>query len=734
MLPLVSCIMPTYNRRAFVPHAIRYFLRQQYAHKELVIIDDGEDEVRDLVPDLPNIHYHRLPKKITLGAKLNMACRYAKGTVLINWDDDDWYAFNRIQLQVQALEQTGKQVCGINRLLYLDVGGKQAYEYVYPPNHRVWLLGSSLCYTRALWERNHFADIDVGMDGIFIWNTPENDVLAMGDNRFAVHLIHPNNVSPKNTSGSWWHACNLQAIASLLGPDWLYYASGKITYPQPGEEEQATTATHPETVTLKNVYACLVHEQPDCITDLVRNLHYHDPSSAIILYNGSNNPGLIPAGFPFAAYNAVVHPAPVPMKHGYLHLFALHCMAYALEHLQADTITIVDSDQLCVKTGYSAYLQQYLCGRENIGLLSSNPDRVDRSNTTNHVALQGFREYELWKPLLQQFDKGEDCFVHWTFWPAAVFTASAARDLLQLFRENTVLQHIMRQTRIWASEEVILPTLVKLLGYDIAANPCSYSLVRYKQAVRSDELQAAFSQPGIFWVHPVARLHDDAIRKRIRTQGNNYTTAPVEILPDTSWLKDFPITTLLASVRKIEGWLSDKEAELLVCTAIQALRSLPQPHHVVEIGSYHGKSTVLLGAVIKQLFPGTGLVAIDPHDGKQGAVDQGLHRFPPSLAYLQKNVAAAGITEVVEVIQDHSYNVEWDLPVSLLFIDGLHDYGSVYKDFHHFSDCIQPGGYIAFHDYADYFPGVKKMVDELLATGRYQLAGIAETIRVIQKK
>jgi len=48
--PVVSCIMPTYNRRKFVPQAIRYFLRQSYEPKELLIIDDGSDPVNDLVP------------------------------------------------------------------------------------------------------------------------------------------------------------------------------------------------------------------------------------------------------------------------------------------------------------------------------------------------------------------------------------------------------------------------------------------------------------------------------------------------------------------------------------------------------------------------------------------------------------------------------------------------------------------------------------------------------------
>ena len=51
--PMVSCIMPTYNRREFIPNAIRYFLRQDYDNKELIIIDDGTDNIADLVPDSP---------------------------------------------------------------------------------------------------------------------------------------------------------------------------------------------------------------------------------------------------------------------------------------------------------------------------------------------------------------------------------------------------------------------------------------------------------------------------------------------------------------------------------------------------------------------------------------------------------------------------------------------------------------------------------------------------------
>lgn len=63
--------MPTANRRAFVPLAIRYFQRQDYAEKELVILDDGEDAIGDLIPDDPRVRYIRLNGKRTLGAKRN---------------------------------------------------------------------------------------------------------------------------------------------------------------------------------------------------------------------------------------------------------------------------------------------------------------------------------------------------------------------------------------------------------------------------------------------------------------------------------------------------------------------------------------------------------------------------------------------------------------------------------------------------------------------------------------
>src|ERR1051325_9116597 len=101
--PLVSCIMPTHNRRACVPRAIRCFLQQDYVPCELVILDDGTDPVADLVPADPRIRYRRVEAFASLGTKRNRCVEESRGELIAHWDDDDWHAPHRLQSQVQTL-------------------------------------------------------------------------------------------------------------------------------------------------------------------------------------------------------------------------------------------------------------------------------------------------------------------------------------------------------------------------------------------------------------------------------------------------------------------------------------------------------------------------------------------------------------------------------------------------------------------------------------------------------
>lgn len=501
--------------------------------------------------------------------------------------------------------------------------------------------------------------------------------------------------------------------------------------PMNNHESDAALAPPP----FRNVFACLVHENPECVVDLVRNLRHLDPSSTVLLYNGSRDPQWLGHAIPLEDSGAVTHPSPRSMRWGRLHDFAIDCMRYALEHLPFDTLTIVDSDQLALRPGYSDRLATWMAEHPGVGVLSNYPE-FQGPGTKIQPARVAHAEIDLWRPFLRRFPEGESKFVHWGFWPSTVFTADAARDLVRLFDEDSQLQEILVATRVWATEEVVLPTLVALLGHRVAANPCSYDFVRYRTPYSIQQLDAAMDRPDVFWAHPIPRRYDDPLRRHVRDRFHDYAAPrPGEVrrVALAAAPPPFVLTlTILAKMRKIEGWLADEEADLLIGATTHALAGLPEARAVVEVGSYCGRATVVLAGVVKVLRPAARVWSVDPHDGKLGTADRYVS-VGPSLEKLKANIAAAGLAETVEIVRASAPEVPWEEPIALLLIDGLHDYASVARDFAHFEPWLAVGGCVAFHDYAGYFPGVVAFVDELLANGRYRRMALAGTLIVLGK-
>lgn len=188
----------------------------------------------------------------------------------------------------------------------------------------------------------------------------------------------------------------------------------------------------------------------------------------------------------------------------------------------------------------------------------------------------------------------------------------------------------------------------------------------------------------------------------------------------------------LSLMRPVWGWFSEEEAGLLLSTVSRALRELPGNCAVVEIGSYLGRSTVLLASAVHDLRPHGQVVAIDPHAGVV-SIAGGLGHGVPTYEAFCANVVAAGLQDTVCAIRQCSTDVSWDQPIGLLFVDGLHDYESVSADFGNFERCIVPGGLVAFHDYAIHWPGVVQFVDELRCGCDYVLVDSAESLVVLQK-
>ena len=737
--------MPTANRRRFVPLAIAYFLRQEYAERELVIVDDGSDPVEDLIPADPRIRYLRIAAGMSLGAKRNFACEQSRGAVIAHWDDDDWQSPRRLAVQMDAMRDESIEVCGIDHLLFYQPETARAWEYTYPAGQRCWLSGSTLVYRRRFWETHRFASINAGEDAKFVWSGEPRVMRTLGDHTFHVGMVHGRNTSRKHTNGRWWREVPAETITTLLGTDAAAYVS-PMSAPSPSvptarATDGGMTVVHQiatvldvqrTTPPIRNVFACLVHEHPDCVMDLVRNLRHLDPSSTVVLYNGGADSGLLSDREHLERLGAVVHPSPRPTKWGALHGFALESMRFARSLGAFDTLTIVDSDQLALRSGYSDVLARHLHGKSGVGMLVNSPS-VQPSTTRVAPAVAAWREVDCWRHWLRRFPDGESKWVRWSFWPSTVFTADACDALVDLFDRDTELRDILSTSKLWATEEILFPTFAALLGFQVQANPCSYAYVRYRVGYSSSQLATALRTRDAYWMHPVPRRYNDTLRHQVRERFDHYQPPRPTMTAATAGASVFMPMSVLAQMKAIEGWMEEDEADLLIGAVHATCRNGHPLGAIVEIGSYCGRSTVVLAHAARAFGAQQRVVAIDPHRGQVGAADQRVSQVAPSREKFVRNIAAAGVTEMVELVEQYSTQVAWDTPIGLLFIDGLHDYVNVSRDFAHFRPYIVPGGYVAFHDYADYYPGVRAFVDELLGGGDYEMVKLVRSMMLVRR-
>jgi len=107
--PLVSILMLTYNRAAYIADAISSVLAQTYKNFELVIIDDGStDSTPEILAgfDDPRITIIRHPENKGLHLRRAESLRYAKGTYTAVLDSDDlWTDAEKLTVQVAYMEQ-----------------------------------------------------------------------------------------------------------------------------------------------------------------------------------------------------------------------------------------------------------------------------------------------------------------------------------------------------------------------------------------------------------------------------------------------------------------------------------------------------------------------------------------------------------------------------------------------------------------------------------------------------
>ncbi len=151
-----------------------------------------------------------------------------------------------------------------------------------------------------------------------------------------------------------------------------------------------------------------------------------------------------------------------------------------------------------------------------------------------------------------------------------------------------------------------------------------------------------------------------------------------------------------AAVADVQGWMTEGQARALY----DAAAACPPGGTIVEIGSFHGRSTIILASGCPH---DATVIAIDPHAGNDRG-PQEIEGFEAEAHddhdRFNHNLAEAGVADRVRHLRMFSDDAldEIDGDIDVLYVDGAHRYAPARADIDQFGARVRTGGTMLIHD------------------------------------
>lgn len=125
--PLVSVVIPTYNRKHVLARCIDSVLAQTYRNFEIVIVDDcSSDGTMEFIEseygamEDVNIVYVRNDENQGAGASRNIGVSYANGDYIAFHDSDDEWRHDKLEKQMTLFSECGQETGAVYSMFYMN--------------------------------------------------------------------------------------------------------------------------------------------------------------------------------------------------------------------------------------------------------------------------------------------------------------------------------------------------------------------------------------------------------------------------------------------------------------------------------------------------------------------------------------------------------------------------------------------------------------------------------------
>lgn len=179
-------------------------------------------------------------------------------------------------------------------------------------------------------------------------------------------------------------------------------------------------------------------------------------------------------------------------------------------------------------------------------------------------------------------------------------------------------------------------------------------------------------------------------------------------------------------VEDVEGWLTDPQ----VARLHRAAAETPSGGRIVEIGSFRGRSTIVLASSARRDVE---IVAIDPHAGNDRG-PQEISGYEDEATtdneVFERNLTAAGVRQRVRHVREFSNRAQdqVDDPIDVLFIDGAHRYRPARDDIRDWGARVRLGGRMLVHDSFSSIGVTGAILSELVGSGHWRYDGRSRSL------
>lgn len=180
------------------------------------------------------------------------------------------------------------------------------------------------------------------------------------------------------------------------------------------------------------------------------------------------------------------------------------------------------------------------------------------------------------------------------------------------------------------------------------------------------------------------------------------------------------------NIADVQGWMTRAQA----CRLWDRAADLRVGDRIVEIGSFHGRSAIVLATAAPE---GVEIVTIDPHGGNdrgpqefEGFAEEAEADHQVFLANLERN----GVRDRIRHLRLYSHDALAEVPgdIDVLYIDGAHRYRPALDDIVQWSPKVRLGGRMLVHDSFSAWGLTLGLLQTMLLSGRFRYVGRSQTM------